>query len=295
MSESEIWAQWKGRAGPATAETIDTHRVLGFLEAIGSAATFYRDDEAAARAGFPCRPAPLTFPVALHPAPPEGLTMPVQGWLHGEQRFTYVRPLWVGETVTVQTRLDDVRERRLGGQRAVYLTWVTTVADRAGVPVVEARALVLRREGTGPQDGGEEPEGSRPPTPDGTLAPVTAQFEIPDLRRYGEAAGDFNAIHWDPAAAQAAGLSGPVVQGMLAMALVGRWLEPLLAQGWWTRRFQARFRRPALAGEELVVRGTVEPGEGARRAEAVVAVGSSTVAAARAELVLVDARAGARP
>lgn len=65
------------------------------------------------------------------------------------------------------------------------------------------------------------------------------------VRRYGEVAGDTNAIHTDPAAAQAAGLPAPVAHGMLTAGIVlghaTRWAS---AHGFELTGYDTRFVAP---------------------------------------------------
>ncbi len=53
----------------------------------------------------------------------------------------------------------------------------------------------------------------------------TLTYQQADLIRYAAASGDFNPIHYDRETAQAYGLPGVVVHGMLTMAVLGRYLE----------------------------------------------------------------------
>lgn len=88
--------------------------------------------------------------------------------------------------------------------------------------------------------------------PEATVGP----FDPDDVGRYATASGDSNPIHLDPAAARAAGLPGPIVQGMLVMANMIR-----VAEAWRpdTLVTMARvlFVRPVGVGEKLTVEGRV--------------------------------------
>ena len=89
------------------------------------------------------------------------------------------------------------------------------------------------------------------------LPPQTfGPFDMPRLARYADVSGDTNPIHLDAALAQQAGLAAPPVQGMLLMSA----FEPALA-AWQPhlvlQRLSAKFLRPVLAGESIVVSGRV--------------------------------------
>lgn len=73
------------------------------------------------------------------------------------------------------------------------------------------------------------------------------------VRRYAEVSGDTNAIHLDPAAARAAGLSAPVAHGLLIVGIVLRHADD------WARGNDAtitgcdtRFVRPVYLAERPV-------------------------------------------
>lgn len=88
--------------------------------------------------------------------------------------------------------------------------------------------------------------------PETTLGP----FGPTEVERYAAASGDSNPIHVDPSAAAAAGLAGPIVQGMLVMAHMIR-----IAEAWRSDAVvtMARilFVRPIGVGEKLAVEGRI--------------------------------------
>ncbi len=91
-------------------------------------------------------------------------------------------------------------------------------------------------------------------------------FYISHLARYAEVSGESNPIHLDEDLARKAGLAAPPVQGMLLMGA----FEPALAA--WRpdfvlQRLSAKFLRPVLAGESIIVSGRVgSVAEGSGRA-----------------------------
>jgi len=83
-------------------------------------------------------------------------------------------------------------------------------------------------------------------------APVTRL----QLALFASAAADPNPIHVDDAAAQAAGLPGAIVHGMLTMAFLGRLLTravPLSA----VRALDGRFVAMAFPGDTITCTGTI--------------------------------------
>lgn len=92
---------------------------------------------------------------------------------------------------------------------------------------------------------GDTPESRR-------IGPVTAT----DIVRFAGAGGDFNPLHHDPAAAQAAGFPGVIAMGQytagLLAALLSDWvgIENL-------REFEVRFMSPVFAGDVIEVTAEV--------------------------------------
>lgn len=96
-----------------------------------------------------------------------------------------------------------------------------------------------------------------PPTrgehlPEATLGP----FGLTEVKRYAAASGDSNPIHVDHSAAAAAGLAGPIVQGMLVMAHMIRIAEAWRADAVVTMA-RVLFVRPIGVGEKLAVEGRI--------------------------------------
>jgi acyl dehydratase len=61
--------------------------------------------------------------------------------VHGEQRFTYVRPLTAGDIVTAQVTLTDIRD----AGRNVMLTTSTDIVTVAGELVCTAFSTIVER------------------------------------------------------------------------------------------------------------------------------------------------------
>jgi acyl-CoA thioesterase FadM len=61
--------------------------------------------------------------------------------LHGNQEYSFTRPLRVGETLTIRPRIESIRE--LGGN--AFLVIATDLVDDAGEVVCAARATMIER------------------------------------------------------------------------------------------------------------------------------------------------------
>jgi acyl dehydratase len=110
-------ADYLGRTYPAT-EPYEVSRVkiADFAEAIGDRNPLYSDASAAKAAGYPDVIAPPTFPIVITMAASRaaigdpGLGINYAMVVHGEQRFTYSRPLHAGDVVVAQPTISGIRE-----------------------------------------------------------------------------------------------------------------------------------------------------------------------------------------
>ena len=124
----------EGKTYPETTFTVDAERVERFRSAVGASGT-----------GGPR--VPITFVTAAEfsafPAvvgDPE-LALDFSRVVHADQEYAFERPLRVGETLRVRSRIAQARAR--AGQ--AFLTIETELLDDAGAVVVVARATMLER------------------------------------------------------------------------------------------------------------------------------------------------------
>jgi len=103
----------------------------------------------AAAVADPCGGVPPTFATA--PEIAAGLTnviadpelgLDLASVLHGEQEYTWTRPLRVGETVTAEATIESIRGR--GPTR--FLTLRTVLREASGETVVVGRSTLIVRE-----------------------------------------------------------------------------------------------------------------------------------------------------
>ena len=137
-----------GRVFPAS-EPYEVSRVkiAEFAAAIGDANPVYRDSAAAKAAGHPDVIAPPTFAIVISMAasgtaiadPDLGLNYAMV--VHGEQRFSYVRPLTAGDVVTAQPTITEIRD----AGRNVMLTTSTEIRTVTGELVCTALSTLVER------------------------------------------------------------------------------------------------------------------------------------------------------
>jgi acyl dehydratase len=280
-----------GKEYPPIRYEVGREKLREFAVALGETDPVYHDEQAARAAGHPDLPAVPTFPVVLSfragamvngdPA----LGLDYSRVVHGQQAFTYRRPVRAGDRLLATARAAAIETRG----RHELLTIATRIVTEDGEPVCEASSLLISR-GTGVEGGGRS--GAAPATdqgPDDLAEPADGQavadgprrsvtgvavgddigelrepIERLDLIRYAGASGDFNVIHWSDEAATAVGLPGVIAHGMYSMGVAAR-----LVAGWAgdpaaLRRLRVRFAAMIRPGQTLIVRGEVAEVENAR-------------------------------
>jgi len=131
--------------------------------------------------------------------------------LHLDQSFTYIAPMRVGSTVTVEGTVARVRERA----GSYFVTFDARAYDDRG-PVMESRSTFVLSDRTAPVP---ESVRSEPPVRErASNAGGERSASRYDLVRYAAATRDFNPLHWDHGFAVDSGLSGTVVHGLLMYA-----------------------------------------------------------------------------
>ena len=107
---------------------VDAGQVRLFCQAIGETNPIYTDLQAAKAAGYRAIPAPPTFTQTLNYTAPqtEDLVLDVLGadlgkLLHGEQRFVYHRPIYVGDRIKLISRIVDIYDKKGGALEFVVI------------------------------------------------------------------------------------------------------------------------------------------------------------------------------
>ncbi|MDX1448994.1 MAG: MaoC/PaaZ C-terminal domain-containing protein [Acidimicrobiia bacterium] len=181
--------------------------------------------------------------------------------IHGDQAFTWHAPIPSGAALDVSGTV-----RRVRGRGEVFFTSFDLEVALDGAPLVTGASTFLMSAGSTTGGSEERPE----PDPneghvdvvDGTVsdaASLVGRFGASrsDLVRYAGASRDWNPIHWDHAAAVAAGLPGIVVHGLfqsgwVTEAAVRLGLEPSSAK--------FRYRRPLPAGTKAELSAVAKEG-----------------------------------
>ena len=155
-----------GRHTGKAVVTLERGPLTRFAEAVTDTSPIYRDLEAARAAGFADIPVPPTYWFSAaefwgafaEDQPPDAVPernpmSEVMGELfktgglilHGEQEYTYHRPVVAGERLSSETIVADLYAKEAGDRTMTFLVTETTYRDGAGEPVVTARMNLIHR------------------------------------------------------------------------------------------------------------------------------------------------------
>lgn len=138
----------QGREFPPTDPyLVGREKVREFASAVFSTSALNFDPAVAAAAGYPDIVAPPTFPVVVQErtlaqllsAPDAGIDF--SRVVHGDQRFTYSRPVVAGDELTARLTVSSVKT--LGGHSLV--TAESVITDATGAHVVTAISTLVVR------------------------------------------------------------------------------------------------------------------------------------------------------
>lgn len=140
----------QGREFPPTPPyLVGREKVREFARAVLSANPLHHDFAAAVAAGYRDVVAPPTFPIVVQQQTMQQLLDEPDGGIdfarvvHGEQRFSYSRPIVAGDELTAQLNVTGIRSA--GGNDMV--TAESVMVDATGAHVVTAiSTLVVRGE-----------------------------------------------------------------------------------------------------------------------------------------------------
>ena len=132
---------------PTEPYEVGREKIREFADAVGDPNPVYRDRAAAQALGYPDVIAPPTFPIVLTMRAATQVVFDAQLGLdysrvvHGEQRFTYRRPVRAGDELVVVVTVDNIRSTA-GND---ILTTRGEVSTVAGEHVVTARSTLVAR------------------------------------------------------------------------------------------------------------------------------------------------------
>jgi acyl dehydratase len=141
-------AEYVGRVyGPGEPYEVSRVKIAEFAEAIGEPSELCRDREAAVKAGYPDVIAPPTFAVIIDQLSVKavvtdpGLGLDYSMVVHGEQSFSYARPLHAGDVVLATTTVESIKSV---GSLSMLVT-STSIDTVAGEHVCTAKSNLVER------------------------------------------------------------------------------------------------------------------------------------------------------
>lgn len=134
---------------------VETGFLKFFARATGETDPIYFDEDAARAAGHPAIPVPPTYLFPLSMSAPakrggvfdaeNGLGVDMARVLHGEQSFTYRRPIYAGDTLILTTTTSDIYARKGGALE--FIVQDTRAVDPDGALRAEMRTVTVVRNG----------------------------------------------------------------------------------------------------------------------------------------------------
>ncbi len=128
---------------------VEKGRLRFFAKATGQKDPIYTDEEAARGSGHPELPAPPTFlfSLELENLEPfklfELLDVDLNKILHADQTFTYGKPIWAGDTVTLRQKVSDIFDKKGGAMEFIVVETLAT--NQNGEDVGSARKTIVVR------------------------------------------------------------------------------------------------------------------------------------------------------
>ncbi len=138
-----------GKEFPSITADVEKGRLRFFAKAIGENNPVYVDEEAAKNAGYASIPMPPTFFFSLKMDVPnpfenyENVGAPLAKILHANQDFTYHKPVVAGDSLTFDSYIADIYDKKGGALE--FLVEKTKVTNQLGECVADmATTLVVR-------------------------------------------------------------------------------------------------------------------------------------------------------
>ena len=140
--------EYVGRVyGPGEPYEVSWVKIADFADAIGEPSELCRNRDAAVKAGYPDVIAPPTFAVIIDlrstraVGTDPGLGLDYSMVVHGEQSFSYARPLHAGDVVVATTTVESIKG--VGGLTMMVTS--TSIDTVDGEHVCTARSNLVER------------------------------------------------------------------------------------------------------------------------------------------------------
>ncbi len=139
-----------GAEGPLRSIEVEKYPIRFFALAIGETNPIHSDEAAAKAAGYASLVAPPTFvsclsSMAADPSTSlfQRMNIPMERVLHGEQNFTYHRPVVAGDVLTFRSKVADIYEKKNGALE--FIVNETTISNQRDEHVADMSFVLIVR------------------------------------------------------------------------------------------------------------------------------------------------------
>ena len=138
-----MFAEHIGKCSNKVKNVVERGAVKKFAEAIGDPHPIYWDEETGKKSRYQRNIAPPTFPRVFDYGVIEGLKLPSKGLIHGEQRFHYERPLFVGEELYCYAKVEDYYEKQSSMGELGFLVITNYGEDPYGSVIFTSTSTII--------------------------------------------------------------------------------------------------------------------------------------------------------
>lgn len=139
--------------------------------------------------------------------------------LHGEQAMTILKPLPTAGELIGRTRVKGIRDR--GPEKGASLYSERTITDAASGEVIATVDMTTVARGDGGCGGDDAAPITPAKIPEREADTVVDQPILPQAALLYRLNGDRNPLHADPAVAEAAGFTQPILHGLCTLGVAG--------------------------------------------------------------------------
>lgn len=145
MMVTNLGPEWVGKESRPVKNEVEKGAIRKFAEAIGDPSPLYRDEEYAASSRYGGIIAPPTFSRTFDYGEIEGLQIPKEGLIHGEQFFEYAKPIRAGAVLYCSTKLASCYEKEGKSGKMTFVVYEQKGVDEAGELVFKTRSNIIIR------------------------------------------------------------------------------------------------------------------------------------------------------
>ncbi len=275
----ELIAPYIGTSSELVPQKVEAGAIRRFAIASLETNPIYYDEEYAKTTPYGTIIAPPNFARTFFippVCPVEGEILPIQGRIHGAQKFEYLKPMKAGDTVYFRSTLLSARETQGSQGYSLFVTFEHAVLDEQGDAYSLGYSTCVYRESLLKSTDPNRFNSWYPHIPDDrwlsgldvcdpstvAVGDTIGPIQFPEITRtwiaqWAGASGDFNPIHLDDSAAKASGMDGCITHGMLSATVVSRVFSYWLSEHGQLVRSCTKFTAPVKPGDRLTMTATV--------------------------------------